>query len=133
MRKDGIIIDDGGHFATKQGADLWLNNLKRDFIFFRVENFLHHKQHIFENAPGHKSLTLKKTILENILKHYRYAVDKPIGLNTFCRWLLEFQEQFHQVLPSEKNPSRESSEEDLKFLMEFAKAQVQFNLLKKAS
>lgn len=131
-KKDGEIITDGGHFTSREAADRWLYDLKRLWFLVRTEKFLLHKQHIYEHGAGHKSVTVKKAILDQLIRQKNYAVNNTsVSLNAICNWLLTELPKFERILPSVKNPSYAGADEELKVLTDFASRQVNFNLLKK--
>lgn len=124
LKKNSEIKYENRNFSSKYFADKWLDQLKKDYLTIRVENFILHKKHIIESsAKGHKSHPTKKIILEDLRNYNIYAIEKAT-LQEACYWLRKMEGRFNQVLPNKNNPSYDSSVEELNLLLDFAKAQA---------
>jgi hypothetical protein len=132
LKPTAEIHNDGGHFAKKASGDAWLRQLKQNYLTIKVENFLHHKKHIIESSPGHKSLCNKKNSLDELFRFLTFACTNP-SLPEVCKWCITMHKHFEIILPSVTNPRYQSSIDALNEIMEFAKLHVNGALIKKAS
>lgn len=118
------ILNDGGTFTSRDSALIWLNDVKKKWFGIKLDNYLCHKRHIYETIPrGHKSITAKLTALEELFRFAKWTAEKAT-LQEACTWLLKELDKLEFILPGQNNPSRESSEKELKLLTDFAKAQL---------
>lgn len=129
---NGEVIQDGGTFSTKLSGDIWLSKLKKDYLTIRLENFYHHKKHIIETSPGHKSLQAKNEALNKIFRYLLWAC-KIDSLTEVCKWLIDLEPDLNKIVPGSSNPSYQSSCDELKLLLDFARKHTGNNQLKKAS
>jgi hypothetical protein len=125
LKHNGEIINDGGTFHTRQSADVWMYQIKKVYFVSRLKSYIRHKQHIIDAAmKGHKSLSIKKAILDELIGLIPKAVDQATP-NDAYRWALIMNRKLEQILPSDSNKSYHSSRDELKLITSFAQAQLQ--------
>lgn len=129
LKSTSEIKEDGGMFPKKYSADKWLEQSKKDYFTLKIQNYLYHKKHIIEAGPGHKSHAAKKQALSELYRFLEWACTKA-SLPEICKWCLNMNNQFTQVLPSATNPSYNSSMEALNEIIAFAKLHVNGSIIK---
>ncbi len=135
LKSGGQLLEDNKFFIKKVYGEKWLHDVKKLYFAIKVENYIIHKEHIYNSVPGHKSIAAKKEALKELRKYLNWALfASPLpSLMECCKWALRIQQQFETVLPSSNNNSYESSKEALREIIDFAKQHDTGALLKKAS
>ncbi len=117
LKPNGNIINYSTEFTTESQLINWLEFEKKNYILLKVENFVFHKKHIFENSKGADAEKLK-TINMFLFKFAPWAIEKA-SLTEIKKILKDLMPKLESLMPSYYNKSFESSKDELKNIKKF--------------